>query len=271
MAKTNSGLVAYVKAKVGCYYWFGTFGQMASNALYQAKKAQYARYYKASDFDDQIKNPKQVFDCAGLIKAYLWTDSIDDVTPKYNAKQDYGATAFYNNSAVKGKISSFDKVPGRLLYKGDSKTKSHVGVYIGDHLIVEAKGHKYGVIISKLDSTWTHWSQSNLITDDTPAPQPEPTPTPAPTPAPEPQGYTGEFPKLPNRGYFKKGDKGTEVRKLQNLLMWISPGCLPRFGVDGDYGNETYNAVKVCQSILKVKVDGLYGRATQIAAKAYKK
>lgn len=142
-------------------------------------------------------------------------------------------------------------------------------MYIGDGLIVEAKGHKYGVITSKLDATWTHWCQSNLITDDTP--KPEPTPTPAPTPAPEPQGYTGEFPTLPNRGYFKKGDRGREVTKLQNLLLWISPGCLPRFGADGDYGNETYNAVKVCQSILKVKVDGLYGRATQIAAKAYKK
>jgi hypothetical protein len=268
MAKTNSGLVAYVKSKVGCYYWFGCFGQMSNQkGLLAAKKAQYPRYYKADDFDDQVRNPKQVFDCAGLIKAYLWTDSIDDVTPTYNSKQDYGATAFYNNASVKGKIASFDKVPGRLVFKGANSKMEHVGVYIGDGKIAEAKGHKYGVIISNLDASWTHWCQSNLITDDTPKPEP----TPTPTPTPEPQGYTGEFPTLPNRGYFKKGDKGTEVRKLQKLLLWISPGCLPRFGVDGDYGNETYNAVKVCQSILKVKVDGLYGRATQIAAKAYKK
>ena len=93
----------------------------------------------------------------------------------------------------------------------------------------------------------------------------------APTPTPEPSGYTGEFPTLPKRGYFKKGDKGKEVVKLQNLLLWISPGCLPKYGADGDYGNETYNAVKVCQSILKVKVDGLWGKASQAAAKMYKK
>jgi hypothetical protein len=99
----------------------------------------------------------------------------------------------------------------------------------------------------------------------------EDTPTPAPTPTPEKHGYTGEFPTLPSRGYFKKGDKGKEVRKLQNLLLWISPGCLPRFGADSEYGNETYNAVKVCQSILGVKTDGLWGKKSQLAAREYKK
>jgi hypothetical protein len=69
----------------------------------------------------------------------------------------------------------------------------------------------------------------------------------------------------------KKGDKGKEVRKLQNLLLWISPGCLPRFGADSEYGNETYNAVKVCQSILGVTVDGLWGKKSQLAAREYKK
>lgn len=88
---------------------------------------------------------------------------------------------------------------------------------------------------------------------------------------PEPSGYPGEFPTLPKRGYFKKGDKGAEVTKLQNLLLWISPGCLPKFGTDGEYGNETFNAVKVCQSILGVKTDGLWGKASQAAAKLYKK
>ena len=263
MTKTNSGLVEYVKAKVGCYYWFGTFGQMASNALYKAKKSQYPKYYTATDFNTQIKNPKQVFDCAGLIKAYLWTDSIDDVTPTYKSSQDYGATAFYNRCTKKGKISSFDHVKGRLVFKGANSKMTHVGVYIGDGKIVEAKGHKYGVIISNLDASWTHWGQCNLISEDS-APAPVPTPTPS-------EAYTGEFPTLPSRGYFKKGDKGKEVVKMQNVLLWISPGCLPKYGADGDVGSETINAVKVCQSILKVKTDGLYGKATQIAAKAYRK
>lgn len=90
-------------------------------------------------------------------------------------------------------------------------------------------------------------------------------------PTPTPSHYTGEYPTLPPRGYFKKGDKGKEVVKLQNLLLWISPGCLPKYGSDGDYGNETFNAVRVCQSILGVTTDGLWGRVSQAKAKAYTK
>jgi hypothetical protein len=86
-----------------------------------------------------------------------------------------------------------------------------------------------------------------------------------------PSHYTGEFPTLPLRGYFKKGDKGKEVVKMQKVLEWISPGCLPKYGADGDIGNETINAVKICQSILGCTTDGLYGKTTQAKAKAYTK
>lgn len=86
-----------------------------------------------------------------------------------------------------------------------------------------------------------------------------------------PSHYTGEFPILPSRGYFKRNDKGIEVVKMQRVLEWISPGCLPKYGADGDIGNETINAVKVCQSILGCKTDGLYGKTTQAKAKAYTK
>lgn len=86
-----------------------------------------------------------------------------------------------------------------------------------------------------------------------------------------PSHYTGEFPTLPSRGYFKKGDKGKEVVKMQKVLLWISEGCLPKYGADGEVGNETINAVKVCQSILGCTTDGLYGKTTQAKAKAYTK
>ena len=131
MAKTNTGLAEYCLAKVGCYYWFGTFGQMASRSLYNSKKAQYPKYYTASDFNAQIADPKQVFDCAGLIKAYLWTDSINDTTPTYKSSQDYGATGFYNQAKVKGNLPKSGLKVGTLLFKGGEKTKSHVGVYCG--------------------------------------------------------------------------------------------------------------------------------------------
>lgn len=175
MAKTNTGLVEYVNAKVGCYYWFGCFGQMSNQkGLYAAKKAQYPKYYTASDFQYQINHPKQVFDCAGLIKAYLWTDSIDDTTPTYKSSQDYGATGFYNQAKVKGSLPNNNLKVGTLVFKGTDKTKSHVGVYVGNNTVVEAKGHAYGVIRSTFSSGgWKYWAECHLIKySDEPVPVP---------------------------------------------------------------------------------------------------
>jgi hypothetical protein len=38
---------------------------------------------------------------------------------------------------------------------------------------------------------------------------------------------------------LKKGSKGNNVRRLQTALKKINPSALPRYGVDGDFGNET--------------------------------
>lgn len=35
--KNNKALVSYVKSKLGALYWYGTFGQKASPALYRTK------------------------------------------------------------------------------------------------------------------------------------------------------------------------------------------------------------------------------------------
>ena len=183
MSKNNSGLVEYCRAQVGLPYWFGTFGQTASASLYASKKEQYPKYYTASDYSTQYG--KRVHDCAGLIKGYLWS-ATPTSSPKYNAATDYGATAFYAHCNKKGTIGTFDKVPGRLVFKGKPGKMSHVGVYVGDGKIIEAKGHKYGVVESKLDSTWDYWGQCDLITEDSaPAPQPQPEPTPQPAPSGE--------------------------------------------------------------------------------------
>lgn len=92
-----------------------------------------------------------------------------------------------------------------------------------------------------------------------------------PTPTPSKEGYPGEFPVRPSRGYFQRYDEGPEVVKLQKFLEWICPGCLPKYGCDGEIGSETLGAVKKAQAILGVKVDGFYGKDTEKAAKAYRR
>jgi hypothetical protein len=220
MAKTNSGLVTYCKKQVGLPYWFGTYGQKASKALYLKKKKQYPKYYKAKNFPSQYG--KRVHDCAGLIKGYLWSSS-PTATPKYNAKEDYGATGFYTHAKHKGTISSFKKIDGQLVFKGSGSKMTHVGVYVGGY-VIEAKGHAYGVVKTKFNSSWTHWAQCHLITDDTSKPQPAPAPTPAPEPTPEP---------TPSADKYSASYVGTwQVTAHSGLWMRTAPNkskiiCIP--------------------------------------------
>lgn len=80
---------------------------------------------------------------------------------------------------------------------------------------------------------------------------------------------TYEYPAIPSRGYFRIGDKGEEVKKMQRILTYIIPGCLPRYGVDGELGEETSHAVYLVQSKLNITRDHLYGPKTNKACKQY--
>lgn len=208
MAKTNTGLVEYCKAQKGNPYWYGTYGQTASKSLYTAKKKQYPKYYTAKDFSSQYG--KRVHDCAGLIKGYLWSKTPTS-KPVYNSKQDYGATGLYNSAKKKGTISSFKKIAGQLVFKGDSKTKTHVGVYIGDGYVIEAKGHAYGVVKSKFSSGgWKYWAQCHLITDDTKKAESSPAENPEPQPEPPKKELT--FQVTAKSGLRIRSDAGTSNR-----------------------------------------------------------
>ena len=168
--KTNSGLIEYCLKQLNQPYWWGTFGQEATPGLFAAKKKQYPSYYTASDFKNQYG--KRVHDCIGLIKGYLWSDSPTSA-PKYVAAQDKSASGMYTASKIRGAIGTFDFIPGRLIYKGkDPNHINHVGVYIGAGLLVEAKGHAYGVVKGAFQpSEWNFWSQCPYIEADLKADQ----------------------------------------------------------------------------------------------------
>ena len=87
---------------------------------------------------------------------------------------------------------------------------------------------------------------------------------PAPTPT-----ITYDFPVIPKRGFFANGDKGNEVKKMQHILLAVIPSCLPRYGADGEIGQETLAAIASVQKVVGTKVDRLYGPKTNAACKAY--
>jgi hypothetical protein len=60
---------------------------------------------------------------------------------------------------------------------------------------------------------------------------------------------------------LKSGDNGEQVKALQILLMGRGYS-LPKYGADGDYGNETVQAVKAFQKAKKIPQDGIAGKDT---------
>ena len=80
--------------------------------------------------------------------------------------------------------------------------------------------------------------------------------------------YTGTYPKLPLRGYFKRGDNSKQVERLQLFLNWFGDYGLV---IDQVIGTKTLRAVERFQKDLGLAVDGLFGRKCLAAAKKYKK
>ena len=153
--KTAKGLVDYCKAQLGRPYWYGTFGQKATTALLLNRKKTYPKYYTASDFASQIG--KKVHDCVGLIKGYFWCKGADSTEYVYqsNGMRDVSADGLYNLCKRKGtNMDEMPRVPGVAVFM-----KGHVGVFIGGCDVIEARGHAYGVVKTKLcQRKWTKWA-----------------------------------------------------------------------------------------------------------------
>lgn len=137
---------------MGKPYWYGAFGQKATESLLRQKSAQYPTQYKWNDFFEQYG--QRVHDCVGLIKGYLWSETPNSA-PIYNSKQDKDVSGMKANCTETGTIKTLLELPGVLVFMN-----GHVGVYIGNGEVIEARGHLYGVVKTKLkDRPWTTWGK----------------------------------------------------------------------------------------------------------------
>jgi hypothetical protein len=160
MSKTAAGLVEYARAQLGKPYWYGTFGKTASQSLLNEKRKQYPSHYKDSRIDKYKREfGARVHDCVGLIKGYLWSQTFTS-SPKYNSSQDVSANGMKSRCKEKGDISTIPEIPGVLVFYN-----GHVGVYIGNGKVIEARGFAYGVVETNLkDRKWTNWGKCPWIT-----------------------------------------------------------------------------------------------------------
>ena len=143
MQLTNIGLVEFIKTKLGVPYVYGMKGKVMTQANFNYLQERYG--VKNVWNSDEKKVGKVCVDCSGLISWY---------TGKLK-----GSTQFKTESAAHP-ISTISNAPiGAAVWR-----QEHIGVYIGNGEIIEARGSAYGVVRTKVkDRDFTHWFLLNDI------------------------------------------------------------------------------------------------------------
>lgn len=230
-------------------YLWGTKGQLVTQSLLDAR---YASYYSRNGWSEAeyrsitrnwVTDKTHVTDCQGLLDAYL--------------KGDTTANGNYKNYCTdKGLISAINRpfVIGEAVFNGSDSKKTHVGWVCGflgsDPLVVEARGLKYGVVITRMSAR--QWKYRGLMTkkftyDD-----------PKPEPQPDPSVYVFHRP-------LRYGDVGDDVIKLKELLFdkgYRMDGVTINTANSKNYGGKTRTLVKQFQRDNGLTVDGIAGRNT---------
>lgn len=156
MERTNQDLVDYVKKQVGIPYVMGTNCRtLTSSRLQSLINTNPAKWFTKERIEQCKKWIGQVTaDCHGLIEGYLNDTDLDGVVESGEGTYDTTADNTYNRATIKGAISTMNKDMVGLCVR----YTSHVGVYVGNGKVVEARGFNYGVCITNLSARpWTHW------------------------------------------------------------------------------------------------------------------
>lgn len=162
--KTNIGLVKHaVRARDDKWgYVQGTIGKRLTEKILLEKSVQVGTpVTKYLDYIRKNYIGRRTTDCVNLAKSYVWWDDRLD-EPDYDVNYDrmngvwLTADGMFQVATVKDTINTLPEVPGVLVYKS-----GHMGVYIGNGNVIEAKGTYYGVVQTPLKGSgatkWTHW------------------------------------------------------------------------------------------------------------------
>ena len=183
-----------------------------------------------------------VADCSGLFRwAYKQLGS--DIA--------HGSNSIYKSyCSGKGLLKNgkrtdgYELLTGTAVFTGTEDDHGHIGLYIGDGYVIEAKGTQNGVIKSKVtEKKWTYWGKLKSV------------------------NYGEEKPVDPSEdGYptLRRGDKGKYVQLAQAKL--VNKGySVGSAGIDGDFGKATEAAAKEFQKDNGLTVDGIIGKNTWAA------
>lgn len=250
--KTGEGLARFAEESATAHvpYIYATYGAI----LTERKLAEVRKLYPERMSETRYQYARNHYvgrrtvDCYGLVKDYRWTGgdaefpSIND-TPRHDAKTDWNANTAFEKAKVKGPITTLPEVRGLCVrYSG------HVGVYLGNGKVSEARGFDYGTVITNLkDRKWTHWFQDVGINYDQPAPGPTP---------------GGDFEVTLKT--LKKGVKDPNVLVFQSMMntLKITDDEGKALVEDSSFGKRSEQACKRYQKKVGLTPDGICGEKT---------
>lgn len=168
-AATAAGLVDFVKGQVGQVYVWGGHGQYnLTDAQIRSMDTSHANAQRSIDFIKKLKAKGaasyRCFDCSGLISRYFYDLGL--VPSKRNCNHLASmCEAIHTPDGVSALEASLR--PGDLVFRKNSQKYYHVGVYIGNGQVVEAKGRDDGVVQRRLDASggsyWNRWGRLRLL------------------------------------------------------------------------------------------------------------
>ena len=223
-------------------YIYGAYGQIWTQAAQNKTTDEQAKKY------GQQWVGKHVIDCSGV-----WWLAMREL----GSYMYHGSNTMWNKYCVdKGRLSKGKRTDGKELKVGSAiytgikdGDHNHVGIYIGDGMVLEAGGCQKGVILTKVSlAKWTCWGEMKYVDYDGSSSSSDSTIIP-------PTDTTVKLPTL------RKGSRGSYVTLLQTQLL--NRGYkLPKYGADGSLGDETVAAVKQFQQDWGLTADGIVGEKT---------
>lgn len=163
-SKNNLDLVRWAihAERSGWGYVWGTSGEVLTRSKLSALLEEYPNEVgRFSEFIQANWLGGRTADCSGLIRGYCWLDpSTGEINYGANGIPALTADGMYLLALEKGPIDTLPEIPGLAVWR-----EGHIGIYIGDGKVIEAKGTRFGVVQTDLsDGSWTHWLKVPYIT-----------------------------------------------------------------------------------------------------------
>lgn len=141
---------AYLFNQIGSIYCWGGNGETASAALIDAMENSAANKRRAKKLLTKFQTAGitniKMYDCSGLISRWLQHHGF--------AKSKRNCNHLYSMCSP---ITRAELQPLDWLFRGTDSDKTHVGVYLGNGLVIESRGRDYGVVVRGIDETADYW------------------------------------------------------------------------------------------------------------------